>query len=113
MNPSRAQYDLIDTLQMSDPTVRRITYKTKPQTQHSDKPYPLVIPNQAWGEVTPADSEDSEDSLQPIQSFLRVHELGRLLEQFHHLGRHRAAFLKGLRVALFGESGRLPVQEQV
>lgn len=104
MNPSRAQYELIDTLQMSDPTVRRITYKTKPQTQHSDKPYPLVTPNQ---------SEDSEDSLQPIQSFLRVHELGRLLEQFHHLGRHRAAFLKGLRVALFGDSGRLPVQEQV
>ncbi|KAJ9493563.1 hypothetical protein H2202_010958 [Exophiala xenobiotica] len=98
---------------LSDPTVRRITYKTKTQTQHSDKTYPSITPNQVCGEVTPAESEDSEDSLRPIQSFLRVHELGRLLEQFHQFGRHRAAFLKGVRVALFGDSERLSLQEQV
>ena len=63
--------------------------------------------------MTPADSEDSEDSLRPVQSFLRVHELGRLLEEFHQFGRNRAAFLKGVRVALFGEPGRLSMQEQV
>lgn len=88
---------------MSDPSIRRITYGQKPQARRSREHDSPAIENESPEavELTPSGSED----LQPVQGFLKAHELKQLMERFHHIGRSHAAFLKGVRRVLFGNVG--------
>lgn len=85
---------------MSDPSIRRITYGQRPRTRLSGEHNSPTIENEIpeAAELTPSVSED----LQPVQSFLKAHELKQLMERFHHIGRSHAAFLRGVRRVLFG-----------